>query len=168
MDGSCDNKIINVASTPRRLSGPLRVVELGGQMDDKFDACAQQWNLHSNCPRIIRHANRKLTNNIWGWVFIPLEVFGELVQIMTDTWSEYDYIKQLHNMTMTYKKEKHAGRNCQPSLETKRPEVQECLIQGLNWKKVFFFSFFLFFFLDPRYWNANIDQFWNISVFQHC
>ena len=32
----------NVASSPRQLSSPLPVVELGGPADDKFDACAHE------------------------------------------------------------------------------------------------------------------------------
>ena len=40
-DGFCNGRIINVASSPRRLSGPLRVVELEGPMDDKFN-----WMIH--------------------------------------------------------------------------------------------------------------------------
>ena len=59
MDGFCKSKTSNIASPPRRLSGPLRVVELGGPMNDKVGACAHEWNWHSNHPRIIRHANRK-------------------------------------------------------------------------------------------------------------
>ena len=42
IDG-CDGKISNVTSSPRRLSGPLRVVELRGPTHDKFDACAHEW-----------------------------------------------------------------------------------------------------------------------------
>ena len=41
-DGSYDGKTPNVASSPRRLSGPLRVVALGGPTEDKFDACAHE------------------------------------------------------------------------------------------------------------------------------
>ena len=40
--GSYDGKTPNVASSPRRLSGPLRVVALGGPTEDKFDACAHE------------------------------------------------------------------------------------------------------------------------------
>ena len=60
MHGFCDSKTSNVASSPLRLSDLSRVVELEGPTDDKFDACAHEWNWHSNRPRIIRCANRKL------------------------------------------------------------------------------------------------------------
>ena len=46
MDGSYDGKTPNVASSPWRLSGPLRVVALGGPTEDKFDACAHEWNCY--------------------------------------------------------------------------------------------------------------------------
>ena len=39
---SYDGKTPNVASSPRRLSGPLRVVALGGPTEEKFDACAHE------------------------------------------------------------------------------------------------------------------------------
>ena len=32
--------------------GPVCVLELGGRTDDKFDACAHEWNWHTNRPRI--------------------------------------------------------------------------------------------------------------------
>ena len=47
MDRFCDGKTSNVASSPRRLSGPLRVVELGGPTDDKVDACTHDSKCHS-------------------------------------------------------------------------------------------------------------------------
>ena len=37
---------------------PLRVVEFGGPMQDKFDAHDLQ--VPFNCPRFVRHANCKL------------------------------------------------------------------------------------------------------------
>ena len=46
-DGFCDGKTSNVASLPRRLSGPLRVVELGGLTDEKVGACAHDSKCHS-------------------------------------------------------------------------------------------------------------------------
>ena len=46
-DGFYDGKTSNVASSPQRLSGPLRVVELGGPTDDKADACTQDSKCHS-------------------------------------------------------------------------------------------------------------------------
>ena len=42
--GFCDDKTSNIASSPRRWSVPLCVVELGRPTDDKFDACEQEWN----------------------------------------------------------------------------------------------------------------------------
>ena len=46
-DGSCDGKTSYVASLPRRLSGPLRVVESGGPADDKVHGCAHDSECHS-------------------------------------------------------------------------------------------------------------------------
>ena len=43
----CDGKTSNVASSPRRLSGPLSVVELGGPTDDIVNACAHGSKCHS-------------------------------------------------------------------------------------------------------------------------
>ena len=40
MDGFCHCKTLNAASSPQRLSDPLRVIDLGGLTDDKFHACA--------------------------------------------------------------------------------------------------------------------------------
>ena len=57
MDGFSDFKTSNVASSIRRLSDPLRIVELRGPTDDKLDACTHECNWHSNRPRIIRRAN---------------------------------------------------------------------------------------------------------------
>ena len=45
--GFCDGKTSNVASSPRRLSGPLRFVKLEGPTDDKVDACAHDPKCHS-------------------------------------------------------------------------------------------------------------------------
>ena len=43
----------------------LCVVELERPTDDKFAPCTLEWgNWHSNRPRIISRANRKLTNII--------------------------------------------------------------------------------------------------------
>ena len=53
-DGSYDGKTPNVASSPRRLSGPLRVVALGGPTEDKFDACAHEWNCYLTVAESIR------------------------------------------------------------------------------------------------------------------
>ena len=69
-NGFCDGKTSNVASSPRRLSGSLRVVEPGGPMDDKFDTCTHEWNWHPNHPRIIGHANQKLPIMLCTWTFL--------------------------------------------------------------------------------------------------
>ena len=53
-DRSYDGKTPNVASSPRRLSGPLRVVALGGPTEDKFDACAHEWNCYLIVAESIR------------------------------------------------------------------------------------------------------------------
>ena len=53
-DGSYDGKTPNVASSPRWLSGPLRVVALGGPTEDKFDACAHEWNCYLTVAESIR------------------------------------------------------------------------------------------------------------------
>ena len=53
-DGSYDGKTPNVASSPRRLSGPLRVVALGGPTEDKFDVCAHEWNCYLTVAESIR------------------------------------------------------------------------------------------------------------------
>ena len=53
-DGSYDGKTPNVASSPRRLSGPLRVVALGGPTEDKFDACAHERNCYLTVSESIR------------------------------------------------------------------------------------------------------------------
>ena len=47
MDGFCNSKTSNVASLPQQSSGPYSVVEMGGPMEDKFDACAHKWNWQS-------------------------------------------------------------------------------------------------------------------------
>ena len=76
-DGFSDGKTSNVSSSPQQLSGSLLVIELGGLTDDRFDAGAHEQNWHSNCPRIIHCANRKLTINshiwrvcksLWEWI----------------------------------------------------------------------------------------------------
>ena len=59
-DGFCDGKTPNVASSPQRLSGHLRVVESGWPTDDKVDACAHDSKCQFNRPRFVRRANRKL------------------------------------------------------------------------------------------------------------
>ena len=48
VDGLCDGKTSNVASSPRRLSGPLRVVDLGGPTD----GTANLTHAHMNDIRI--------------------------------------------------------------------------------------------------------------------
>ena len=53
-DGSYDGKTPNVASSPRRLSGPFRVVALGGPTEDKFDACAHECNCYLTVAEPIR------------------------------------------------------------------------------------------------------------------
>ena len=40
MDGFSNGKTSSIASSPQSLSGPLRGVELGGPMDNKFEAYA--------------------------------------------------------------------------------------------------------------------------------
>ena len=56
-------KTSDVASSPQRLLGSLRVVDLRRPTDDKYDAWAHEWNWHSTRPRIIRCENRSLLMN---------------------------------------------------------------------------------------------------------
>ena len=65
-DGFCDGKTSNFASSPQRLSGPLRVVESGWPTDDKVDACAHDSKCQFNRPRFVCRANRKLHNDTHG------------------------------------------------------------------------------------------------------
>ena len=68
-DGFCDGKhgkTSNVASSPRRLSGPLHVVELGWPTDDRVDAYAHDSKCQFKRPRFVRRANRKLHNMSHG------------------------------------------------------------------------------------------------------
>ena len=69
-DSSCDGKTSNVASSPQRLSCPLRVVESGLSTDDKVDACAHDSKRQFNRPRFVRRANRKLHNSRGPWTII--------------------------------------------------------------------------------------------------
>ena len=57
-EGFWDSKISNVGA-PYLLRLSIRVVELGGPTNDKYDACAHEWNWHHG-TRIIPRANRKL------------------------------------------------------------------------------------------------------------
>ena len=41
-DGFYDGKTSNLATSPRWMSGPFHVVELGRPADDKFGACANE------------------------------------------------------------------------------------------------------------------------------
>ena len=46
-DRLCDGKTLNAVLSSQWLSGPLRVVELGGPTDDKADAYAHDSKSHS-------------------------------------------------------------------------------------------------------------------------
>ena len=77
-NGFCYGKTSNVASSPWRVPGFLRVVEPGGPMDDKFDTCTHEWmKLASNHPRIIRHANQKLAIMLCTWTFLVPSYINE-------------------------------------------------------------------------------------------
>ena len=72
-DGSYDGKTPNVASSPRRLSGPLRVVALGGPTEDKFDACAHEWNYYLTVAESIRRQIESSPLLPWlHWAASPL------------------------------------------------------------------------------------------------
>ena len=53
---------MRVASSLQQSKGPLRAIELRRLTDDKFDACAHEWNWCSNPPLTILRANLKLAN----------------------------------------------------------------------------------------------------------
>ena len=57
-DGFCGIKRCVLATTVVRFFEWCRI----GPTDDKFDACAHEWNWHSNRLRITHHAIRKLAN----------------------------------------------------------------------------------------------------------
>ena len=79
------SKTSNIGSSPQWLSGPL-CVELGGPTDDKFDACAHEWNWHPNHLRIICRANRKLTIT---------RIRNKLFSIMLSPWTEEVEMRKL-------------------------------------------------------------------------
>ena len=79
-DDFSDGKTSNIASSPRRSSGPLYVVELGGPTDDKFDAC------------VVAHMNE---------IDIPTVLESSVMQIksspVTTQWLDSDSVVTVDN-----------------------------------------------------------------------
>ena len=122
MDGFCKSKTSNIASSPRRLSGPLRVLELGGPMNDKVGAYAHEWNWHSSHPRIIRLANRKFAIKVIPYACPTYTTWwthslagGRIYRTVTKS-TNYSLLQSIQDQIMKfypffYSKKKKKGQN---------------------------------------------------------
>ena len=102
MDGFCDGKTSNAASSPQRLSGPLRIVELGGLADDKFNTCAHDWNWH---PTVLESSVMQIKSSL----FNPMRPTGPSVEMKNSVFEEP--ISGTVRIMASRKEELHVNQN---------------------------------------------------------